>query len=138
MCRALKCGEYEYGDVIVVQGDAAESFCIVYQGEVSVHCWRERSEVKLMLKERPCGSMYISVTLDTFQLLSGWLKDLAFNILHIGHVPLVERLVKGACVSNRTTARTRSTSCSRATSTSSFVMRRSRSRSGSGTCWRLA
>ena len=45
------------GDVIVVQGDAAESFCIVYQGEVSVHCWRERSEVKLMLKERPCGSI---------------------------------------------------------------------------------
>ena len=57
MCRALKCGEYEYGDVIVVQGDAAESFCIVYQGEVSVHCWRERSEVKLMLRERPSGSI---------------------------------------------------------------------------------
>ena len=57
MCRALKCAEYEYGDIIVVQGDAAESFCIVYQGEVSVHCWRERSEVKLMLKERPSGSI---------------------------------------------------------------------------------
>ena len=57
MCRALKCGEYDYGDIIVVQGDAAESFCIVYQGEVSVHCWRERSEVKLMLRERPSGSI---------------------------------------------------------------------------------
>ena len=57
MCRALKCAEYDYGDIIVVQGDAAESFCIVYQGEVSVHCWRERSEVKLMLRERPSGSI---------------------------------------------------------------------------------
>ena len=50
---------------------------------------------------RNLASMYI--TLDTFQLLRGWLKTFASlkhstHIRHIGHVPFIEGLVEGECV----------------------------------------
>lgn len=57
MCRALTCKEFSYGDVIVVQGDAADSFCVVYAGDVSVHCWKDGREFKGMRSNKPHGSL---------------------------------------------------------------------------------
>ena len=52
MFRFLRAKFFQFGDIIVLQGDEAASFCICYQGQMSVHLWQDPAKVKDMRKGR--------------------------------------------------------------------------------------
>ena len=52
MFRYLRAKFFKFGEVIVLQGDEAASFCICYQGSMSVHLWQDPAKVKEMRKGR--------------------------------------------------------------------------------------
>ena len=52
MFRFLRAKFFKFGEIIVLQGDEAASFCICYQGMISVHLWPTPEKVKEMRKQR--------------------------------------------------------------------------------------